>query len=177
MSKECQDQNIGVCCLWYTVWPSLLLCSAKGLEVFNNFILVSINLLFSHKYRRLLIIVNNWSNLSIIDFLNPGLKPVCLPGKFLHLNSTISFLLLNSNHEKWRSRRRLITPSFHDTHLLHNFMHIFNEQACILARRLDEYTKQPNQTYDLYPYISACTLDIIAGLLNCLLKNVSDFIV
>ncbi len=55
-------------------------------------------------------------------------------------------------------------------------MNIFNEQACILARRLDEYTKQPNQTYDLYPYISACTLDIIAGLLNSLLKDVSDFL-
>jgi hypothetical protein len=44
-------------------------------------------------------------------------------------------------------------------------MMIFNEQSCILARRLDEYAKQPNQTHNLYPYISACTLDIIAGLL------------
>ncbi len=72
--------------------------------------------------------------------------------------------LLISNNEKWRSRRRLITPSFHDTHLLHNFMLIFNEQSSILARRFDEYAKQSNETYDLYPCISACTLDIIAGL-------------
>jgi len=50
-------------------------------------------------------------------------------------------------------------------------MLIFNEQAFILARRLDEYAKQPNQTFDLYAYISACTLDIIARLLNILLKN------
>ncbi len=78
--------------------------------------------------------------------------------------------MFNSNNEKWRSRRRLITPSFHDTQLLHSFMLIFNEQSCILARRLDEYAKQSNQTHDLYPYISACTLDIIAGLSNSLLK-------
>jgi len=87
------------------------------------------------------------------------------------------FLLLNSNGEKWRSRRRLITPSFHDNQLLHNFMYIFNEQASILAHRFEECTKKDNQIHELYPYISACTLDIIAGLLNSLLKKVLDFIV
>jgi hypothetical protein len=50
-------------------------------------------------------------------------------------------------------------------------MLIFNEQSSILARQLDEYAKQPNQTCDIYPYISACTLDIIAGLLNSLSKD------
>jgi cytochrome P450 len=79
--------------------------------------------------------------------------------------------LFSSNHEKWRTRRRLITPSFHDTQLLHNYMLIFNEQSSILVHRLDEYAKQPNKTHDLYPYISACTLDIIAGLLKSSLKN------
>jgi hypothetical protein len=42
-------------------------------------------------------------------------------------------------------------------------MLIFNEQSSILVRRLDEYAKQADKTHDLYPYISACTLDIIAG--------------
>ncbi|CAF3249704.1 unnamed protein product [Rotaria sp. Silwood2] len=69
------------------------------------------------------------------------------------------------NNEKWRSRRRLITPSFHDTNLLHSFMLIFNEQAIILVRNLDKLaqSEQASKTHDLYPYISACTLDIIAG--------------
>jgi cytochrome P450 family 4 subfamily V len=71
--------------------------------------------------------------------------------------------LLNSKNEKWRSRRRLITPSFHDTQLLNNFVLIFNEQSSILARRLDEYAKEDNKTHNLYPFISSCTLDIIAG--------------
>ncbi len=51
-------------------------------------------------------------------------------------------------------------------------MLIFNEQSHILARRLDEYAKQGNITHDLYPCISACTLDIIAGLLQSIFQNV-----
>ncbi len=70
-----------------------------------------------------------------------------------------------SNNAKWRSRRRLLTPSFHDTQLLHSFMLIFNDQAKILAHRLDKLAQsgQDGKPYDLYPYASACTLDIIAG--------------
>jgi hypothetical protein len=44
---------------------------------------------------------------------------------------------------------------------------IFNEQASVLARRLDEYAKQGSETHDLYSCISACTLDIIVGSLEC----------
>jgi hypothetical protein len=35
LSKECQDQNKGVFCLWYSLWPTVILCSGKGLEVFT----------------------------------------------------------------------------------------------------------------------------------------------
>jgi hypothetical protein len=56
-------------------------------------------------------------------------------------------------------------------------VNIFNEQASILARRFDELIKQPDKTYDLYPYISACTLDIIAGTVNSLLTYSLDHII
>ncbi len=68
----------------------------------------------------------------------------------------------------------MITPSFHDTQLLHNFMVIFNEQSRILVRRFDEFSKQSDKTHEVYPHISACTLDIIAGLLNFSLKDDLD---
>jgi hypothetical protein len=77
----------------------------------------------------------------------------------------LTVVLLPSKNDKWRSRRRHITPSFHDNQLLQNYMIIFNEQSSILARRLDEYAKQSEETHDLHPYISACTLDIIVGTL------------
>ena len=78
-----------------------------------------------------------------------------------HLTLLICFYI-NSKNEKWRSRRRLITPSFHDNQLLKNFMSIFNEQARILADQFVPLTKQAT-THNLYSYISACTLDIITG--------------
>ncbi|CAF1176406.1 unnamed protein product [Adineta ricciae] len=70
--------------------------------------------------------------------------------------------LITSNNDKWRSRRRLITPSFHNTELLQSFMHIFNEQAIVLVQHFDQFAQQSDKTHNLYPYISACTLDIIA---------------
>ena len=44
-------------------------------------------------------------------------------------------------------------------------MLIFNEQAQVFAGRLDEASRSgpKQQTLDLFPYISTCTLDIIAG--------------
>lgn len=47
-------------------------------------------------------------------------------------------------------------------------MCIFNEQSNILARRFQQYANDGKKTHDLYPSISACTLDIIAGLLEYL---------
>ena len=81
----------------------------------------------------------------------------------LIFNSALHFV--DSNNEKWRSRRRLITPSFHDSQLLHNFMLIFNEQSQIFVRRLDECIQGEgrDEAHNLYPYISTCTLDIIVG--------------
>ena len=35
LSKECQDQDKGLFCLWYAMWPATFLCSAKGLEVIS----------------------------------------------------------------------------------------------------------------------------------------------
>jgi hypothetical protein len=93
-TKECQDQNIGAFCFWTVFWPIVFLCSANGLEVFENFIIFFlINFIFSDKYRHLSTTVNNRSNLLIIHSSNLGLKLVCSPGKFPQFNSThLSFV-------------------------------------------------------------------------------------
>jgi len=33
MSKQSQDQDKGIFCLWYALWPMTFVCTAKGLEV------------------------------------------------------------------------------------------------------------------------------------------------
>ena len=47
LAREYQEQGKGVYCIWYSIWPMIVLCSGKGLEVsafchilltFNSFI-------------------------------------------------------------------------------------------------------------------------------------------
>ena len=66
-----------------------------------------------------------------------------------------------STGAKWKNRRRIITPAFHDKELLNNFVDIYNEQTATLIRRLASITDQ--KEINLYPYIASCALDIICG--------------
>uniref|UniRef100_T1J5A9 Cytochrome P450 n=1 Tax=Strigamia maritima TaxID=126957 RepID=T1J5A9_STRMM len=66
--------------------------------------------------------------------------------------------LLTSTGHKWRSRRKMLTPAF-KYHLLDSFMDVFNIQSQILVERLA--TKVDNGSFDVYPFISCCTLDIL----------------
>jgi hypothetical protein len=50
LTKTCQDQNKGLLCVWYTLWPMVILFSAEGLEVFQISISFSHELIFSDKY-------------------------------------------------------------------------------------------------------------------------------
>ncbi|KAK4880260.1 hypothetical protein RN001_008406 [Aquatica leii] len=66
--------------------------------------------------------------------------------------------LLTSSGSKWKIRRKLITPTFH-FQILEQYIGIFNVQSDVLVDclkdRLDE------QAFDLFPYITLCTLDVI----------------
>jgi hypothetical protein len=44
MSRECQNQDKGIFCLWYALWPMTFLCTAKGLEVCEFNILSECNI-------------------------------------------------------------------------------------------------------------------------------------
>ncbi|GAB6019209.1 hypothetical protein CHUAL_014000 [Chamberlinius hualienensis] len=66
--------------------------------------------------------------------------------------------LLTSSGQRWKSHRKLLTPSFH-FRILDNFVPIFNEQSAILVKKLKE--KAGKDLFNVYPYITLCTLDII----------------
>jgi hypothetical protein len=38
MSDICQQQDKGIFCLWYSIWPMIFVCTAKGLEVCTFFL-------------------------------------------------------------------------------------------------------------------------------------------
>ncbi|XP_077521037.1 cytochrome P450 4c3-like isoform X4 [Amblyomma americanum] len=75
------------------------------------------------------------------------------------LHSWLGTGLLTSSGEKWRSRRRLLTPSFH-FRILEDFMPTINKESMILAKKLGQRSRE-NETLDVVPLIALCTLDII----------------
>ncbi|KAJ4451988.1 hypothetical protein ANN_03472 [Periplaneta americana] len=60
--------------------------------------------------------------------------------------------------QKWHSRRKIITPSFHFK-ILEQFIPIFAENSGILVNELRKEVGR--EVFDVNPYIFACSLDII----------------
>ncbi|XP_066264992.1 cytochrome P450 4V2-like isoform X3 [Branchiostoma lanceolatum] len=69
--------------------------------------------------------------------------------------------LLTSKGDKWKTRRRLITPTFHFK-ILSDFLHEFNDQSEVMVRKLDEMAGT-GEEFDVFPFITLCALDIICG--------------
>ncbi|RMX53151.1 hypothetical protein pdam_00021918, partial [Pocillopora damicornis] len=70
----------------------------------------------------------------------------------------LNLLLYFSDGLKWKTRRRLITPTFHFS-ILNTFLQVFEEQSKILVSNLEKKVK--TGTFNIMPYITRCTLDII----------------
>ena len=73
---------------------------------------------------------------------------------------------------RWRTRRRLLSPSFH-FQILESFFDVFNDQSRIL---IDELTAvslatKENEDVDVYPIITQCAWDIICGNFFFMLYN------
>ncbi|KAK0416436.1 hypothetical protein QR680_012482 [Steinernema hermaphroditum] len=64
--------------------------------------------------------------------------------------------LLTSKVERWRPKRKLLTPTFHYD-ILKDFVHVFNDQAKILVDQL----RSSSLTVDIGQYVTLCALDII----------------
>jgi hypothetical protein len=54
----------------------------------------------------------------------------------------------------------MITPTFHFK-ILDNFVEVFSEKSKILIGKLQK--KVGSKGFDVYPYVTLCTLDIICG--------------
>ena len=63
---------------------------------------------------------------------------------------------------KWHSRRKMLTPAFH-FRILEEFLNVFNEQSRVLVEMLNEKAHD-RRAFDIYPYTTNCTLDIICGI-------------
>ncbi|XP_065578507.1 cytochrome P450 4c3-like [Artemia franciscana] len=77
--------------------------------------------------------------------------------RFLH--SWLGTGLLTSGGQKWHSRRKLLTGAFHFK-ILEEYISVFNEQSDILVSKIDQHVNT-EKAFDIFPYITRCTLDII----------------
>nr|UOU03281.1 cytochrome P450 4V23/24-1 [Brachionus rubens] len=77
--------------------------------------------------------------------------------KFLH--PWLGQGLLTSYGDKWSTRRRLITPTFH-FEILNDFLNVMNEQAEILVELLSKLVNE-KKDIDIFERVKACALDVI----------------
>lgn len=75
--------------------------------------------------------------------------------------------LLTSTGEKWKKRRKLITPTFHFS-ILESFVEVFDRAGDKLVEKLKQTR---GQIFDVFPYVGLCSLDIICGNQQCALSN------
>lgn len=87
--------------------------------------------------------------------------------KYLAKSDIYSFLvpwlgngLLLSNGDKWRSRRKAITPAFHFK-ILEEFVEIFDRQSDVLVGKLAQVAT--GEVINVYSYVSLMSLDNICG--------------
>ncbi|XP_042211264.1 cytochrome P450 4C1-like isoform X1 [Homarus americanus] len=66
--------------------------------------------------------------------------------------------LLTSTGSKWHSRRKLLTPAFHFK-ILDDFVEVFNNQSNKMIHKL--LKKADGKPFDIFPFITLCTLDVI----------------
>jgi hypothetical protein len=62
---------------------------------------------------------------------------------------------------KWHSRRKILTPAFHFK-ILEDFIDVFLEQSSTLVKKLEREIGN-EAGFNIFPYITHCTLDIICG--------------
>ncbi|NXA98309.1 CP4V2 protein, partial [Melanocharis versteri] len=77
---------------------------------------------------------------------------------YVFLHPWLGTGLLTSTGDKWRSRRKMITPTFHFA-ILNDFLDVMNEQGNILVKKLEKHVdKEP---FNVFMDITLCALDII----------------
>ncbi|EDO31776.1 predicted protein [Nematostella vectensis] len=66
--------------------------------------------------------------------------------------------LLTSTGEKWKKRRRLITPTFHFK-ILNDFVQVFDQQSQLMVSIIK--SQPSDKVFNIFPLIACCALDII----------------
>ncbi|KAK6622117.1 hypothetical protein RUM44_001924 [Polyplax serrata] len=94
-----------------------------------------------------------------VEVLLSSTREITKSDDYAHLFEWIGTGLLTSTGTKWKTRRKIITPTFHFK-ILQDFLPIFDSKGQILLEKLS--TKVGKGPFDVYNYIKLYTLDTIS---------------
>ncbi|KAH0815497.1 hypothetical protein GEV33_007292 [Tenebrio molitor] len=97
------------------------------------------------------------SNHQILEHVLGDRKFLKKSDKYKFLKPWLGNGLLTSEGEIWKKHRRLLTPAFH-FEILQEFVQVFEKCGDILVER---FQNEIGHSFDVYPYVTFCTLDII----------------
>lgn len=72
------------------------------------------------------------------------------------------YTMVSSTGAKWKSRRRMLTPSFH-FNILKDFLLVMNNHAGALRDKMMQEVCGLPAAVDVFPYITLNSLDMICG--------------
>ncbi|XP_037687119.1 cytochrome P450 4V2 isoform X2 [Choloepus didactylus] len=93
-----------------------------------------------------------------VEVILSSSKQIDKSSMYQFLEPWLGLGLLTSTGEKWRNRRKMLTPTFHFT-ILEDFLDVMNEQATILVKKLEKHVNQ--EAFNSFFYVALCALDII----------------
>ncbi|XP_074031180.1 cytochrome P450 4c3 isoform X2 [Leptinotarsa decemlineata] len=93
-----------------------------------------------------------------IEFFLSSPKLIDKADEYSFLHNWLGLGLLTSTGLKWKKRRKMLTPAFHFS-ILESFVDVFESVGDIFMKKLEEHVGKAS--FDIYPLVSLCTLDII----------------
>ncbi|XP_028142626.1 cytochrome P450 4c3-like isoform X1 [Diabrotica virgifera virgifera] len=98
------------------------------------------------------------SDEAFIEYILSSNKLINKPKEYKYFENWLGTGLITSGGQKWKTRRKMITPAFHFS-ILENFVGVFEEVGQVFIKKLSSNVNKPS--FDIYPLLNLLTLDII----------------